>query len=1035
MGGLGFHHGVADGRAGGVVLGEGAVKAPGGGVLPVGVDLPFDFLRLGVQDQGRKGLILVRAVEGEGQTVGPLVFKALVVPGLGDADGHLDLSQLVGQVILAVLALVCDGGVIALGVVGDVIFNLGAGALPQAGGLVVGEVVLGQTGEGVGPVIGLCLGVPADGPGVLRRIGAGLPQADRYVLGPGAAVAVHPGLGAFHGDGGLIDHVLDGVAAIIVLHDMGGVAGVRRNGLGDGIGVPVAVLGIHGDLLKGAGQLGARQGQGLEGTAVPEQVDGDRALHAVGGQPLLLHGDGHLVLNLVGDDVVHVIVGDQIVLAVDGGYLVALGHGAVHVLADHIVIGLAGQGVTDGDVPGVGPADGGGEGDRIAGGCPFTVLVLLIDHLDSGLEAVGGGAPLLGDGQILGAGEIGVLQLQVRGVLLAVDIDSAAGDLYRDGTDAGGVVGIAFGQGLGQGVRMAGGDVGEGHRAGIGRGRDLGVGGVLAVTGQGEGHAGQGGLGVFVHLGEAQSAKVALDRGYREVHGLQMGLGGLALADAGPLALIVGQHELQRGGGIGRIGGGAAVRIVQTDAVLHGIAIGRRFAGAGGLDRGDGRIITGGQHVPLEGLSVLGRGHGVGKGSGGGLPQIGDVGAHLVLHPPRLSRQADGTADGLKGIKQGLVVIGLIGVGGEAAQPLADGQLLPCGARHGAVAAHAAKGLIPGHVFAVCNGEQLRSTGEALDGRSHAGHVPDIIGGGVAATALGAVDALRIGLVFIYMESGGSVRQQHGIEVLHPVQRLTIFQTILQQVPGQHQAALDVSAALAVAVAHPDSTVQPGADDVLQRGDIGGAVGSIVDIIPLRGIGLGIAAERDDLHQTLVALLSAGLGGEGVDEILGRLLRLGQASFVNAIGMVGRFRMPAIFTIRTPLLGLIIFTTTSALPSGRRTVIFLAALGAVVHTVGHVQHQHHGAVGGLAGDGGQVLGGLDLERDLKLILHLGPGHTLGNLQDGVAGLFCGLGHAVAVLLEVPRAARIHDLGGTVVLVLHPGRKGGGGQEAQHHHQR
>ena len=835
---------------------------------------------------------------------------------------------------------------------------------------------------------------------------------------------------------------------------MGGVAGVLGHGLGDGIGVPVAVLGIHGDLLKGAGQLGARQGQGLEGTAVPEQVDGDRALHAVGGQPLLLHGDGHLVLNLVGDDVVHVIVGDQIVLAVDGGYLVALGHGAVHVLADHIVIGLAGQGVTDGDVPGVGPADGGGEGDRIAGGCPFTVLVLLIDHLDSGLEAVGGGAPLLGDGQILGAGEIGVLQLQVRGVLLAVDIDSAAGDLYRDGTDAGGVVGIAFGQGLGQGVRMAGGDVGEGHRAGIGRGRDLGVGGVLAVTGQGEGHAGQGGLGVFVHLGEAQSAEVALDRGYREVHGFQMGLGGLALADAGPLALIVGQHELQRGGGIGRIGGGAAVRIVQTDAVLHGIAIGRRLAGAGGLDRGDGRIITGGQHVPLEGLSVLGRGHGVGKGSGGGLPQIGDVGAHLVLHPPRLSRQADGTADGLKGIKQGLVVIGLIGVGGEAAQPLADGQVLPCGARHGAVnAAHAAKGLIPGHVFAVCNGEQLGSTGKALDGRSHAGHVTDIIGGGVAATALGAVDAFRIGLVFIYMESGGSVRQQHGIEVLHPVQRLTIFQTILQQVPGQHQAALDVSAALAVAVAHPDSTVQPGADDVLQRGDIGGAVGSIVDIIPLRGIGLGIAAERDDLHQTLVALLSAGLGGEGVDEILGRLLRLGQTSLINAVrghGIVILRRSPATVYVTSTVrsshkTAVFIYecmaaitqpgTAVAAVRRMVSMVLLLAALGAVVHTVGHVQHQHHGAVGGLAGDGGQVLGGLDLERDLKLILHLGPGHTLGNLQDGVAGLFCGLGHAVAVLLEVPRAARIHDLGGTVVLVLHPGRKGGGGQEAQHHHQR
>ena len=817
---------------------------------------------------------------------------------------------------------------------------------------------------------------------------------------------------------------------------MGGVAGVRRNGLGEGIGVLAAVVRIHGDVLKGAGQLCAGQGQGLEGTAVPEQVDGDLTLHAVGGQPLLLHGDGHLVLDLVGDGVARVVVGDPIVLAVDSGYLVALGHGAVHVLADHIVIGLAGQGVTDGDVPGVGPAAVGGEGDGIAGAGLGPVQGLLIDHLDSGLEAVGGGAPLLGDGQILGAGEIGVLQLQVLGVLLAVDIDVAAGDLYCDDADAVGIVDIALRQGLGQSVCVAGGDAGKGHRAVIGRGRDLGVGGVLAVAGQGKGHAGQSGLGVFVHLGEAQRAEVALDGGDREGHGLQMGLDGLALADAGPLALVVGQHELQRGGGIGRIGGGAAVGIVQTDAVFHGIAVGRGLAGAGGLDRGDGRIIAGAQHVPLEEPVVLGGGHVVGEAAGSSLPQIGDVGAHLVLHPPRLSRQADGTADGLKGIKQGLVVIGLIGVGGEAAQPLADGQVLPCGARHGAVnAAHAAKGLIPGHVFAVCNGEQLGSTGKALDGRSHAGHVTDIIGGGVAATALGAVDAFRIGLVFIYMESGGSVRQQHGIEVIHVLQSAAHGLAGLQQVLGQHQCALDVGAASAVAVAHSDPAVQPGADDVLQRADIGGTVGCVVDIIPPRGVGLGIAAERDDLHQTLVALLSAGLGGEGVDEILGRLLRLGQASFVNAIGMVGRFRMPAIFTIRTPLLGLIIFTTTSALPSGRRTVIFLAALGAVVHTVGHVQHQHHGAVGGLAGDGGQVLGGLDLERDLKLILHLGPGHTLGNLQDGVAGLFCGLGHAVAVLLEVPRAARIHDLGGTVVLVLHPGRKGGGGQEAQHHHQR
>ena len=253
------------------------------------------------------------------------------------------------------------------------------------------------------------------------------------------------------------------------------------------------------------------------------------------------------------------------------------------------------------------------------------------------------------------------------------------------------------------------------------------------------------------------------------------------------------------------------------------------------------------------------------------------------------------------------------------------------------------------------------------------------------------------------MVGGGSVGQQHGIEVIHVLQSAAHGLAGLQQVPGQHQCALDVGAASAVAVAHSDPAVQPGADDVLQRADIGGTVGCVVDIIPPRGVGLGIAAERDDLHQPLVALLSAGLGGKGVDKALGGPLGLGQPGLVAVASM--------------------------------SFVLLLATDGAVVHTVGHVQHQHHGAVGGLAGDGGQVLGGLDLERDLKLILHHGSGHALGDLQDGVAGLFCGLGHAVAVLLKVPRAACIYDLGGTVVPVLHPGRKGGAGQEAQYHHQR
>ena len=356
--------------------------------------------------------------------------------------------------------------------------------------------------------------------------------------------------------------------------------------------------------------------------------------------------------------------------------------------------------------------------------------------------------------------------------------------------------------------------------------------------------------------------------------------------------------------------------------------------------------------------------------------QIGDMIAHPVAHAPGLRRQLNLIHDCIERVKQ-VGRFAVIGRRGEFGQPLADGHVP---SRLGIRIAPVSKGRIVPDAIAHADRIQL---GKALaaqraDGGRLIADVLCVRFGRFAAAALGTRDFFRARSAVCHVVSRLAVGQQNRIQILNILDRAITVKACVEHILGQHQAALDVRAALLRVVA---AVARLNAVDIAFGLCASGGRRHIIPHV----VGPCIRTIQHNRHHALVAAGRAGVRTKIADEFDGRILRLLHAGFIHrAVRPVAAMLMAAQIS---------------------------AAFHTHIHRVGYVDHQHGRSIRRFAGKRAHVLLRLHIHRHDEFIFNTGGFDGLAHLYPGIgiAGELAAHRHFVACFAIPFGAAAIGNL--------------------------